>query len=342
MSQSSLDGIKRDIQGTTFIEDSVDRYWKIASWLILLAITIGIFIAPQYSRRYILVLISQWAIFTIAVQGLNLTLGYAGQISLAQAAFLGVGAYTSALFVNELGMNYWLSMLMAGVVSFIIGAIVGFPALRVKGHFLAFVTLGFNGLVVLFLRNEEWLTNGVYGIIVERPDFFNISLFSDKNFAYFSLIMLVIVTVCVWYMLRSPWGRAFQALRDNPTRAESLGISITTYTLLAFAIGSGIAGIAGAMISTQTEFIEPNMFALPRSLLFLLMVMVGGRGSLLGPFIGTAFVVLLPEYLRFTEEYYLIIFAVAVMLLMIFFPQGVAGFLPAIRKRLVQRQRKNS
>lgn len=336
MSEQLLNGIKREIEGKTVINNELGRPWQLARYGVLIAFVVWLLILPQNSTRYGLTLISLWAIFTIATQGLNLTLGYAGQISLAQAGFLGIGAYTSALLVQKLGVSYWLSMPAAAIVCFIIGALVGFPALRVKGHFLAFVTLGFNGLVVLVLRNEDWLTNGSLGMVVERPDLLGID---NLKFAYFSLIMLGLVTFSVWYMVRSPWGRAFQALRDNPARAESLGISITTYTVLAFALGSALAGIAGSMFSLHTEYIEPTAFALPRSLMLLLMVMVGGRGTLTGPFIGTALVVLLPEYLRSTEQYYLMLFAVGVILLMIFFPQGVAGIFPTLRRALINRKR---
>jgi branched-chain amino acid transport system permease protein len=338
MSEQPLSGVKYEIEGKTVISNELSRPWQLVKYGLLIVFIIGLLIFPQNSSRYGLTLISLWAIFTIAAQGLNLTLGYAGQISLAQAGFLGIGAYTSALLVQKLGISYWLSLPAAAVVCFVIGAIIGFPALRVKGQFLAFVTLGFNGLVVLVLRNETWLTNGSMGLMVERPELLGID---NLKFAYFSLIMLGIITFCMWYMVRSPWGRAFQALRDNPARAESLGISITTYTVLAFALGSALAGIAGSMLSLHTEYIEPNAFALSRSLMFLLMVMVGGRGTLAGPFIGTALVVLLPEYLRFTEQYYLMFFAVGVILLMIFFPQGVAGIFPRIRRFVITRRKGN-
>jgi branched-chain amino acid transport system permease protein len=339
MSEQPLSGIKYHIEGKTVISNELGRPWQLTKYIVLIVFVTWLLILPQNSSRYGLTLISLWAIFTIATQGLNLTLGYAGQISLAQAGFLGIGAYTSALLVEHLGISYWIAMPTAAIVCFIIGAIVGFPALRVKGHFLAFVTLGFNGLVVLVLRNEDWLTNGSQGLMVERPNLLGID---NLKFAYFSLIMLGIATLCVWFIVRSPWGRAFKALRDNPARAESLGISITTYTVLAFALGSALAGIAGSMFSLHTEYIEPNTFALPRSLMFLLMVMVGGRGTLAGPFIGTALVVLLPEYLRSTEQYYLMLFAVGVILLMIFFPQGVAGIFPAIRSYLIKRKSGNT
>lgn len=338
MSEQPMRRIQYDVEGKTVVSHELSRPWQLAKYGALAAFVIWLAILPQHSSRYGLTLISLWAIFTIATQGLNLTLGYAGQISLAQAGFLGIGAYTSTLLVQKAGMSYWLSLPAAALMCFIIGAVIGFPALRAKGHFLAFVTLGFNGLVVLVLRNEEWLTNGSLGLVVRRPDLLGID---NVKFAYFSLIMLGLVTLWLWYTVRSPWGRAFQALRDNPARAESLGISITTYTVLAFALGSAMAGIAGAMFALHTEYIEPTAFALPRSLMFLLMVMVGGRGMLAGPFIGTALVVLLPEYLRFTEQYYLMLFAVGVILLMLFFPQGVAGIFPTIRKSLLKRKKGN-
>jgi len=324
-------------QGRQLVRQQSSRAWQLAGGSALVLVVVALLAAPLALRNYGLLLLSTWAVYTIAVQGLNLTLGYAGQISLAQAAFMGIGAYTSTLLVQKAEVNYWLTILIAAVVCTLIGALIGFPALRVQGHYLAFVTLGFNGLVVLILRNEEWLTGGALGILnIQRPSFFGISLFSNSNFYYFTLVMLGLVTLAIWYILRSPWGRAFKSLRDNPARAESLGISITNYTLLAFAIGSGFAGVAGAIYAPMIEYIEPTPFALNRSLLFLLMVMVGGRGTLIGPFIGAFFVTLMPEWLRFTEEYYLMLFALFVMLLMIFFPQGVAGILPYLKKRFTK------
>jgi branched-chain amino acid transport system permease protein len=300
---------------------------------------VALLVAPLTLQNYGLYLLSLWAVTTIAVQGLNLTMGYAGKVSLAQAAFMGIGAYTSTLLVQSVGLNYWVALIIAAVFCTVIGALIGFPALRVEGHYLAFVTLGFNQLVFLVLRNEDWLTGGALGIRdIARPSIFGFSLFEPVRFYYFCLVMLALVTVVVWFILRSPWGRAFKALRDNPIRAESLGISTTTYTLMAFAIGSGMAGIAGAMIAPLVEFIDPGSFALHKSLLFLLMVMVGGRGTLAGPFIGAFFVTLLPEWLRAAEEYYLMVFAVFVMVLIIFFPRGVAGIGPYLQKRFSSSQ----
>jgi len=335
--------IDQSIQGATLAEDTSGKILRIFGLVILAIVIIALLIAPKFLSGYGVYLLSFWAVTTIAVQGLNLTMGYAGKISLAQAAFMGIGAYTSTLLVQSMGMNYWVSLVIATLVATLIGVLIGFPALRVHGHYLAFVTLGFGELVILVLRNEEWLTGGPLGILdIARPSIFGFSLFEPVRFYYFCMAMLALVSLAMWYMIRSPWGRAFKALRDNPDRAESLGLSTTAYTLMAFAIGSGLAGIAGAMHAPMVEFIDPQSFGLQRSLLFLLMVMVGGRGTLAGPFIGVFLAILLPEWLRFTEDYYLMIFAILVILLIIFFPQGVAGIGPYLQKRLSGNSQKES
>lgn len=331
--------IDRDIQGATVVEQASSDNLRIIGLVILGAVVIALLVAPTFLTNYGLFLLSFWAVTAIAIQGLNLILGYAGKISLAQASFVGIGAYTSTLLIQGTNMNYWVGLVIAAVVCTVIGVIIGFPALRVRGHYLAFVTLGFNELVILVLRNEDWLTGGPIGVLdIARPSIFGFSLFEPVRFYYFCIIILAVVSVGMWYMIRSPWGRAFKALRDNPYRAESLGLSITAYTLMAFAIGSGMAGIAGAMHAPLVEFIDPQSFGLQRSLTYVLMVMVGGRGTLVGPFIGAFLVILLPEWLRFSEDWYLIIFSIFVMLLIIYFPQGVAGVGPYLRKRFSSNQ----
>jgi branched-chain amino acid transport system permease protein len=335
--------INRDIQGATLVEDTSSKILRILGLVVLVIVIIALLFAPKYLGNYGLFLLSFWAVTTIAVQGLNLIMGYAGKISLAQAAFMGIGAYTSTLLIQNRGINFWVGLVIATMVCMVIGTLIGFPALRVKGHYLAFVTLGFNELVILALRNEEQWTNGPIGIMgINRPSIFGFSLFDADKFYYFCFGMLILVSLAMWYMIRSPWGRAFKALRDNPDRAESLGLSTTAYTLMAFAIGSGLAGIAGAMHAPMVEFIDPQSFGLQRSLLFLLMVMVGGRGTLAGPFIGVFLAILLPEWLRFAEDYYLIIFSILVILLIIFFPQGVAGIGPYLQKRFSSNQPKEA
>lgn len=334
--------LDRAIQGAELAADQPPRLWQLLTWGGLLLVIAALLVVPFWVSGYFLFVLSLWAVTTIAAQGLNLTMGYAGKVSLAQAGFMGIGAYTSVLLVKSWGMNFWLALVIATLVCMLIGAGIGFPALRVQGHYLAFVTLGFNELIVLIIRNEDQWTGGPMGILnIARPSIFGYSLFGAVPYYYFCLAMLGCVSFVVWYMIRSPWGRAFRALRDNPNRAESLGISITTYTLLAFAIGSGLAGIAGALLAPLIEFIDPQSFQLVRSLEFLLMVMVGGRGTLVGPFIGAFFAKVLPEWLRFADDYYLIFFSIVVMVFIVFFPNGIAGFGTAMRRRFFDGKQRN-
>lgn len=281
---------------------------------------------PTGMGRYGTYVLSLWMVMSIAVMGLNLTLGYAGLKSLAQAAFMGIGAYMTALLTTKLGLNWYAAFLLSGAACFALGLVLGFPALRVKAHYLAFVTLAFSTLVWLVLRNEQWLTGGVFGISnIPRPTFFGLKTDGALAFHRFALVITLILALALWWMIRSPWGRAFLALRENPIRAASLGVNIRTYTLLAFAIGSAYAGFAGALYAPLVEFIDPSPFALSASFFLLLMVVAGGSGYQLGPFVGALLGVVLPEWLRFTGGIYLIVFASIVVLLLIACPQGVIG-----------------
>ena len=288
--------------------------------------------APFGLKPYGIYLLSLWAVTTIAAIGLNLTLGYAGQISLAQASFVGIGAYTAALLTTQ-GWPLWSAFLLATALCFVIGWLLGYPALRVQHHYLAFVTLSFATLVFLVLRNEEWLTKGVYGIIgIPRPTVLGWSTKGPIDYYFFCLGILALVSAAAWWLIRSPWGRAFTALRENPIRASSLGVDTRRYTLMAFAIGSALGGVSGVLYAPLVQFIEPTAFALNLSLSLLLMVIVGGSGYFFGPFLGTAVSVLLPEWLRFTEGLYLILYAAFVMVLMAFCPSGLLGLVERLRK----------
>jgi branched-chain amino acid transport system permease protein len=281
-------------------------------------------------KRYGTYILTLWLVTAVAAMGVNLIVGYAGQETLAQAAFLGIGAYTAAL-MTQAGLPFGVAFLASGAAAFVVGIVLGFPALRVQKHYLAFVTLAFSVFVWLVIRNEEWLTGGVSGLAnIARPSLFGLSLRPALYFYWFTLAIAAVLTFAMWWLLRSPWGRAFTALRENPMRAESLGVDVRGYTLLAFAIGSAYGGFAGALYAPLVEFIDPAPFALGPSLLFLLMVVIGGSGSFIGPFIGAGVAVLLPEWLRVAESYYLIVYAVLVMLMMAFCPTGIAGLVERV------------
>jgi len=281
--------------------------------------------APFFLKPYGIYLITMWVVLTIAAIGLNLTLGYAGQVSLAQGAFVGIGAYSVAL-LTQAGWPYPAAFAAGGALCFGIGWILGYPALRVQHHYLAFVTLAFTTLVFLVLRNEEWLTGGIYGINgIARPILLGWSTAKPRDFYFFSLGSLTVLAAATWWMLRSPWGRAFVALRENPIRALSLGLDTRRYTLMAFAIGSSLGGLSGALYAPLVQFIEPNSFALALSFNLLLMVIVGGSGYFFGPFVGALIAVLLPEWLRVTQGYYLIVYAASIMVMMALCPSGLLG-----------------
>lgn len=305
---------------------------------LLVVLLAALVLAPLGRANYILYLLSSWLTYSIAAMGLNLTLGYAGQISLAQASFMGLGAYSVALLT--LAGVPWLPAMLVGVaLCFVVGLALGFPALRVQGHFLAFVTLAFNTLFFLVARNEDWLTGGALGLSgMPRPNFWLFNTAKNLPFYYFTLVVFLIAAGLMWGIVRSPWGRAFRGLRENPVRAESLGLDTRRITLLAFAIGSAYGGLAGALVTPLVQFIEPGSFATSQSLRVLLMVVVGGSGYFFGPLLGAAVVILLPEALRFTEGYYLMIYAVAVIVLMVFRPTGLIGVALAIRDRFRPRR----
>jgi len=311
----------------------MSRGLQLALLLIVAAVLV---LAPLGLQRYGIYILTLWLVTAVAALGVNLIVGYAGQETLAQAAFLGIGAYTTAL-LTQAGLPFGLAFLAAGAASFVVGLLIGFPALRVQKHYLAFVTLAFSVFVWLVIRNEEWLTGGVMGIRdIERPTIAGLKLRPAAFFYWFVLAISAVLTFVMWWLVRSPWGRAFTALRENPIRAESIGVDVRSYKLLAFAIGSAYGGFAGALYAPLVEFIDPAPFALGPSLLFLLMVVVGGSGSFLGPFIGAAVAVLLPEWLRFAESYYLLIYALLVIVMMAFCPTGIVGLakrMLALRRR---------
>jgi branched-chain amino acid transport system permease protein len=296
-------------------------------WLVGLAALVVLLVLPLGLARYGLYILSMWAVMTIAAIGLNLTLGYAGQVSLAQGAFVGIGAYAGAIATTN-GLPFIAGLAAAIVLCFVVGWLLGYPALRVQHHYLAFITLAFSTLAFLFFRNEEWLTKGIYGITdVPRPRIFGLSTDGPLAFYYFCLASLAVVSLATWWLIRSPWGRAFVALRENPVRALSLGVDTRRYTLIAFALGSVLGGIAGVLYAPLVEFVDPTPFTLTLSFNLLMMVIVGGSGFFFGPFLGALISVLLPEWLRFTHGYYLMLYAIFVMALLAWSPTGILGII---------------
>ena len=334
---STVDGVTGP--ATVSVANDTRRRGRIQ--LVVLVAAIAAFaVYAAFAKRSEVYLLTLYCVYLMATMGLNLTVGYAGQMSLGQAAFLGIGAYHAAILL-KLGWPFFVVLPIAAVACFALGLAVGFPALRVQHHYLAFATLGFNVLVFLVMRNEEKITGGTYGIsAIPRPKILGVDFGGHLAYFYFTLGALVVLGFLLWWLLRSPWGRAFAALRDNPIRAESLGVNITAYTLLAFAIGAACAGIAGVFYASLVEFIEPGPFHFSTSLMMLLAVIVGGSGRFFGPVVGTVIIVLLPEFLRgstlpwlkFMQTWYLAVFGLAVVMLMIWLPGGLLSIPDRLRR----------
>ena len=295
-------------------------------------------VMPHFLKNYGIHLLTTWLVFIIATMGLNLTVGYAGQKSLGHAAFFGIGAYTVAILLKA-GVSFWMGLPLGALICFGVGLVLGFPALRVQTIYLAFATLGFNTAIWLVMRNEEWLTGGTFGINnIARPSLLGQSLEGNLAYYYLVLVLTVLLALALGYLLRSPWGKAFTALRDNPIRAESLGIDTRGYTLMSFAIGAAYAGVAGGLYASQVQFIDPALFTVGQSIMMYLMVVVGGPGYFLGPVLGSAVGVVLPEWLRFAQAWYLFVFGAAVVLLMIWLPDGLLSIPDRIRARRAARE----
>ncbi|HEY4066880.1 MAG TPA: branched-chain amino acid ABC transporter permease [Burkholderiaceae bacterium] len=297
----------------------------------------ALLIVPAFLKNYGIYLFTYWAIFVIANMGLNLTVGYAGQKSLGHAAFFGIGAYSVAILMKA-GFSFWLGLPVAAIGCFVIGLGLGFPALRVQSIYLGFATLGFNTLVWLVMRNEQWLTGGTFGINgIGRPTILGLDLGANLPYYYFVLAFALVLAWLLWRLLNSPWGKAFTALRDNPIRAESLGIDVQAYTLLSFAIGAAYAGVAGGLLASLVNFVEPVPFSVGASIMMYLMVVVGGPGYFFGPLLGSAVGVLLPEWLRFAQGWYLFVFGIAVVLLMLWLPDGLLSLPDRLKARRLAR-----
>jgi branched-chain amino acid transport system permease protein len=312
-------------------------------WILAAAFIAFMLIAPAFMKNYGIYMMSLWLVFVVATMGLNLTVGYAGQKSLGQAAFFGIGAYTVAILLKA-GLSWYLATPLGMLLCFGVGLIVGFPALRVQTIYLAFATLGFNTAVWLFIRNEEWLTGGTFGFNgIPRPSVFGLSLKGHLAYYYFVLAVSVVFIFLLWLLLRSPWGKAFTALRDNAIRAESLGIDTRAYTLLSFAIGAAYAGLAGALYASLVDYIDPASFTVGASIMMYLMVVIGGAGYFLGPLVGALVGIVVPELIRdvapFLANWYLPVFGLSIILMLIWLPDGLMSLPDRLRDRKMNKNK---
>jgi len=259
--------------------------------------------------------------------GLNIVVGLAGLLDLGYVAFYAVGAYCYALLNHHFGLGFWSVLPIGAVLGFIFGILLGFPVLRLRGDYLAIVTLGFGEIIRLVLENWNEFSFGPSGIAnIDRPAFwdFQFSLQNATIYLYFLMIGLTLFTIFVVNRLQnSRIGRAWIALREDETACQAMGIDKTRTKLTAFALGATWAGMVGVIFAAKTTFINPASFTFLESAMILSIVVLGGMGSILGVIIGALILILLPEYLRVFSDYRMLLFGAIMVIMMVFRPQGI-------------------
>ena len=256
-------------------------------------------LSPLFLDAYYLNLLIQVGYYGIAALGLNIVVGFTGQISLGHAAFFGLGAFASAWINNRFGIPVFFAIPLAGLLTMAVGLMVGIPAGRIKGLYLAIATLASQYILEDFFARAEWFTGGSAGAMANPFSIFGYTMNSDKSFFYVVLFYVVIMFLGGANLMRSRDGRAFIAVRDHYLSAEIMGINLNKYRILSFGISSFYAGIGGALFGHYLGFVSAEGFTLLLSIQFLGMVIIGGLGSVMGSMLGTIFMVLLPEVMEF-------------------------------------------
>ncbi len=294
---------------------------------VLLLFLVAIPFLPVLGSIYQISILISALIYVMLALGLNIVVGLAGQLVLGYAAFYAIGAYTYALLTTYFGFGFWICLPIGGIMTILFGLALGFPVLRLRGDYLAIVTLGFGEIVRLILLNWVGVTGGSHGISnIPKPGLFGmeLSLQSNTIYLYYLCLAAVIVTIITISRLKnSRVGLALQALREDEIASEAMGINLTRVKLMAFALSSAWAGFAGVFFAAKTSFVNPASFTFMESAMMLSMVVLGGMGSITGVTLGALILILVPEYLRAFADYRMLLFGATMVLMMIFRPQGL-------------------
>lgn len=303
-------------------------------------------ITPLFIHNsYIIHLLIMVGIYILLAQGLNLILGYMGLLSLGQQAYLTIGAYISALLALRLGMSFWMTLPLAILGTMLAGLFVGYVTLRLRGPYFVIVTIGFAEIVRLLVMNIDSLGGppGLRNIpapVISIGSFYY--SFDNNKIAYYYLVgLLVILCLFITYRLtHSREGRAFLAMRENEGLAQAVGINVSRYSMLGFLVSVAFAGVAGATFAHYVGHISPEIGAFHWTVTMLVMVVVGGQGTLIGPVIGAFIFTFLPEWLRYVDEFRLPIYGLILMLAVFFFPNGLSPMLENLGTRLTKETKK--
>lgn len=307
-----------------------DKYKKILMVLIplMIAIAMPLIVTDNYFRGIFIMTL----IYIIVVLGLNFITGLTGQMNLGTAGIFAMGSYTTALLSTKLGVSPWLTIIGSIIMGLIIGVGLGYPSLRVQGVYLALTTIGFGEIVRILISNFKF-TNGIMGI--RDIPAFTIGGFSfDDKLAryYLYLVFVVIMGVVAYRITNSKWGRLFKAIRDNYEAVQAVGVDIAKPKVLAFTLAAIYGCVAGSLYAVHMEFITPSVYTFDLSTTFIVMMMLGGIGSVPGCILGAVVCTILPELLRDFGNWYWIIFSILVLLVILFRPNGIISFLKTRKK----------
>jgi branched-chain amino acid transport system permease protein len=320
-------------QELSIFETDFGRLWMLIGLVLLFGVV------PFISSAYALYILNTMGIFAVAAVGLNLLIGYTGQISLGHGAFFGVGAYSAAILATKASFPFWLAVPAAGLVTAGVGMAFGLPSARLKHLYLTIATLAGQFIIEYVLIQWESLTGGAEGISVTGATLFGLDLGNDRTFYYVVFVCFVVMIWTAANLIRTRFGRAFIAVRDNDRAAEGMGVPIFRYKLLSFGISSFYAGFAGGLFAFYMISITPEPFNLWQSIEFIAMIIIGGLGSISGSVLGTVFIVSLNEALGYVTEYFMnlgtfkaitiaplreTVYGLSIILFIIFEPKGLA------------------
>ena len=334
----TLDVVSRPVAGLR--QTVAAASGKVPTWIWIVVVLVFALGYPQFTNRYAQDVATNVLIYICLGLGLNIVVGLAGMLDLGYIAFYGVGAYTYALLNLHFGMSFWICLPVAAALAMIAGSLIGWPTLRMRGDYLAIVTLGFGEIVRILLNNWMALTNGPNGLLGVNPPSLLVPTFEGGfsfemlylkklQYLYYIALGLAIITVIAVRNLNfSRVGRAWESIREDETAAELMGVNTFLLKLLAYAMGALFAGLAGAFFCARMRFVSPESFTFLESAMVLSMVVLGGMGSIPGIILGAAALIVLPEVFREFETYRMLVFGAAMIVMMLFRP---AGLIPAKR-----------
>lgn len=307
---------------------------KYLKWIVLAILVVLVLLYPATKpKAYNIHIAIMMALHVLLALALNIVTGYCGQLSVGHAAFYGIGGYVSALFALNLGVPFWVTFFLAAIISALFGLLLGLPTLRLKGAYLVIATIGFGEIVRLILLNWIDLTRGPMGITgIQAPEpLFGIEFVSKTSYYYLLIVIIAITLLLMYKIVHSRTGRAWIAIREDQIAAEVMGIHLAKYKLIAFVISAFVAGYTGALYAHYVKFISPDSYVLAESISMVIMVLIGGMGTLIGPIIGGMGITYLLEVLREIGEWRMVIYGLLLFFGAIYLPKGIMGIIHNIQ-----------